>query len=115
MATASPLPKPETIRLTPSGQKLTKELTAIFLPDGACNFFVHGADRYVALFSDPKVFGVSLAVLKRGDNLFSRLNHRHTECQIYTEDTAIHALHGEDAATAPIIIPPKGPGPHRIR
>jgi len=115
MATASQLPKLETIRLTPSGQKLTKDLTAVYLPDGGCNFFVHGSDRYVVLFSDPKVFGVSLATLKKGDNLFARVNTRQTECHIFTENTAIHALHGEDAATAPIIIPPKGPGPHRIR
>jgi hypothetical protein len=113
MATASPLLKLEEIRLKPSGQKLTKDLTTTYLPDGACHFFVHGADRYVVLFSDPKVFGVSLVALKKGDNLFARLNNRSTECQIFTESTAIHALHGENAATAPIIIPPKGPGPHR--
>jgi hypothetical protein len=114
MATAS-LPKTEAIRLTPSGQKLIKDLTTIYLPDGGCNFFVHGSDRYVVLFSDPKVFGVSLATLKKGDNLFPRVNTRQTECQVFTEASAIHALHGEDAATTPIVIPPKGPGPHRIR
>ena len=91
MATASQLPKLETIRLTPSGQKLTKDLTAVYLPDGGCNFFVHGSDRYVVLFSDPKVFGVSLAALKKGDNLFARVNTRQTECHIFTENSAIQA------------------------
>lgn len=113
MATASPLLKLEAIRLKPSGQKLTKDLTTTYLPDGACHFFVHGSDRYVVLFSDPKVFGVSLTTLKKGDNLFPRLNNRQTECCIFTERGAINAMHGETAATAPIIIPPKGPGPHR--
>jgi hypothetical protein len=113
MATASPLLKLEAIRLKPSGQKLTKDLTTTYLADGGCHFFVHGSERYVVQFSDSKVYGTSLAILNKGDNLFPRLNNRQTECHIFTERAALGALHGETAATAPIIIPPKGPGPHR--
>jgi hypothetical protein len=116
MGTVSALPaKQESIRLTPAGQKITKDLTIVYLPDGTCDFFVHGSDRYVVLFNDPKVFGVSIATLKKGDNLFPRLNGRQTELYIFTESTAVNALHGDEAATGPIIVPPKGPGPHRIQ
>jgi len=91
-----------------------KDLTVIYQPDGACDFFVHGSDRYVVVFSDPKVFGASLATLKKGNNLFSRLNNGQTECQIISETAALAALDTEDVASAPVVIPPKGPGPRRI-
>ena len=64
-------------------------------------------DVYLVQFYNPTVFGVSLASLKKGNNIFTPLNEEKTRVYAYTEDTLSKILPGNNVSTTPIVIPPK--------
>ncbi len=116
MATAFPLSTKEesrAIAIPVQGRRVTDDLTIYYLPDGVCDFVVESAETYLVKFDNPEVFGTSFAALRKGNNIFTPFSkyEKRTEIRVYRE-LMIRPPHGDDVATGPIIIPPKGPGPH---
>jgi hypothetical protein len=113
MATVSTFPKQETFETTIL--RLTNDLLLFRLPDGAADIFVESSENYFVRFEDRNVFGVSIAPLKRGHNVFTALNRQETAAYVFTESTVSGSLNPTDAATGPIKVPPRGgpiPGPN---
>jgi hypothetical protein len=111
MATVSTFPKQETFETKVS--RLTNDLLLFRLPDGAADFLVESSESYFVRFEDRKVFGFSIAALKRGHNIFTSLNGQDTEAYAFTESVVSGSLNPSDAATGPIRVPPRGgPIPH---
>jgi len=116
MATAFPLSTKEesrAIAIPVQGRRVTDDLTIYYLPDGVCDFVVESAETYLVKFDNPEVFGTAFAALRKGNNIFTPFSkyEKRTEIRVYRE-LMIRPPHGDDVATGPIIIPPKGPGPH---
>jgi hypothetical protein len=89
------------------------ELTIIRLPDGTCDFFLSGSDRYLVQFLNPEVFGRSIALLNPGHTLITPLNDYPTETYLISEAEVASAMGDPNRVkTGPIIIPPR-PGPRR--
>ncbi len=113
MATVSTFPKQETFETKVS--RLANDLLLFRLPDGAVDFLVESSENYILRFEDRKVFGKSIAALKKGHNIFISLNGQDTDTYVFSESTVSGSLNLDEAMTGPIKVPPRGgpiPGPN---
>jgi hypothetical protein len=85
------------------------DLTVLRLPDGAADIIVGGPEPYVVLFEKHEVFGLSIAVVSKGHNIFVPQDDLYTDAYFFRESEAVRFLSpGITAATGPIVVPPKG-------
>jgi len=89
------------------------DLTLLVLPDGAADIIVGGSEPYVVLFRKREIFGLSIAVVRSGHNIFVRQEQvdpdAYTEVYFFREADATNILSaGIRVATGPIVVPPKG-------
>ena len=104
MATVSTMPKQE--KFETKVYRLANDLILFGLPDGAADFLVDSSATYFVLFEDPKAFGMSFAVLRKGHNVLKALNGQKTESYVFTEAAIVGSLDKGDAMTGPIVVPP---------
>src|SRR5262249_1346635 len=99
----------EEIELTVRGQKIYDDLRLYYLPDQTVNFVVDGPDEYLVLFDNRDVFGTSLPVLTKGNNLFRVLKNNELRARIYGAGELVRTLGVIVASPGVIIIGPPPP------